>query len=337
MTQSEIEECRTSLERALEIDPKSLARDDELGSRYSFADAELPARRFQSLLAKVRPEIFDLLSRGKLAAIKKEADAFNQHIEAIRKFNPEGKTTNERDQLIRNIENAYDGAFDRIIDTISFGLSNTVDFSKVDMESRAAIQRANDETEKALDAIRKTQGEVESVLQIVREGAAEQGVAQQAHFFKAEAESFSSLAEKWRIYATLWTAGLGIAGLASIGLHEIDGLSPQNAYEAAQLISAKIIVLAAIGFGTVNAYRNYNNFQHNAIVNKHRQNALLTFKALTAAGESIESRETVLTFAAQAIYGPQDTGYNTKGSSGNVVNSVFEILPRNSTKLDDMS
>jgi hypothetical protein len=59
--------------------------------------------------------------------------------------------------------------------------------------------------------------------------------------------------------------------------------------------------------------RNFLAHVHNGIVNRHRQNALLTFKAMTEAGASPAARDIVLGQAAACIYAPQETGY-TKGA-----------------------
>jgi hypothetical protein len=61
--------------------------------------------------------------------------------------------------------------------------------------------------------------------------------------------------------------------------------------------------------------RNYLAHKHNSIVNKHRQNALLTFKAIVDAAGTEERRDVILTYAAACIFSPQETGY-TKPSTG---------------------
>ena len=76
--------------------------------------------------------------------------------------------------------------------------------------------------------------------------------------------------------------------------------------------------------------RNFLSHTHNAIVNKHRQNALLTFKSLAGAAGNNSNQDIILTQAAACIFSPQDTGYtkHTSETSSGAANAVMQNLPR---------
>ena len=76
--------------------------------------------------------------------------------------------------------------------------------------------------------------------------------------------------------------------------------------------------------------RNFLSHKHNAIVNKHRQNALLTFNALVDAAKSEDRRDVVLTYAASCIFSPQDTGYakSSGGVSAEAPLNLIQAMPR---------
>ena len=75
--------------------------------------------------------------------------------------------------------------------------------------------------------------------------------------------------------------------------------------------------------------RNYLNHKHNAIVNKHRQNALMTYRTMVDATDDPGSREAVLIQAAACIYGMENTGYAPKGEGSGVSGrSMVEIMSR---------
>jgi hypothetical protein len=76
--------------------------------------------------------------------------------------------------------------------------------------------------------------------------------------------------------------------------------------------------------------RNFLNHKHNAIVNRHRQNALMTHRALIEAAGDHGIREAIMVQAAGCIFSPQNTGYTGGGSSGENPSpkSVVELLSR---------
>jgi hypothetical protein len=79
--------------------------------------------------------------------------------------------------------------------------------------------------------------------------------------------------------------------------------------------------------------RNFLSHEHNAIVNKHRQNALMTFTALVDAAKEDDHSDIVLLHAAQCIFSPQETGYAKQdGSKGVPPFSPIEILRKAASK-----
>ena len=74
--------------------------------------------------------------------------------------------------------------------------------------------------------------------------------------------------------------------------------------------------------------KNFLSHQHNAIVNKHRQNALMTFNALVTAGISKESKDIVLMHAAACIFAPQETGYAKSEGGASASKTLVEMMPK---------
>jgi hypothetical protein len=147
--------------------------------------------------------------------------------------------------------------------------------------------------------------------------AAEQGASQQAIYFRDEAEDHDETANKW-LKTTIWTT-IVLAALASVllFLHNWSPLAPSSTYEAVQLTVAKVLLLGTVGSFAVIAARNYAANRHNAIVNRHRYNALLTYTALVDAAGHEANRDIVLQYAAHAIYFDQPTGFAKTDTSDN--------------------
>jgi hypothetical protein len=80
------------------------------------------------------------------------------------------------------------------------------------------------------------------------------------------------------------------------------------------------------------ASRNYATHKHNVVVNRHRQNALLTYRSLVEASGEAGTENIVLAHAASCIFSPQETGFsNSKGESAGS-KSVLELLTKTASK-----
>jgi len=97
-----------------------------------------------------------------------------------------------------------------------------------------------------------------------------------------------------------------------------------TAYETVQLAVSKILVFVVLSYMLYLCAKNFLSHKHNAIVNKHRQNALLTYKALVEAAGNTPNREVVLNHAAACIFGPQSTGYS--GDSGPLLPPSTQLI-----------
>ncbi|MBI3805331.1 MAG: hypothetical protein HY282_16400 [Nitrospirae bacterium] len=166
-------------------------------------------------------------------------------------------------------------------------------------------------------------------MEEVRRSAAERGVSQQAIYFQNESIEHNKQAENWQ-KATIGVAVILILYAAiSATLHKWDWIEPKDTYEGYQLGLSKILVFSVLAYLLFLSARNFLSHKHNAIVNKHRQNALLTFNALVNAAGGQAPQDVVLTYAAACIFSPQETGY-TKGSSGqaDMPTNIIQALPK---------
>jgi len=85
-------------------------------------------------------------------------------------------------------------------------------------------------------------------------------------------------------------------------------------------------VFAVLSFMLYLSARSFLSHKHNAVVNRHRQNALLTYRALADAAAADQNREVILTHAAACIFSPQPTGYSNDGGDAAKVSSVVEVF-----------
>jgi hypothetical protein len=164
------------------------------------------------------------------------------------------------------------------------------------------------------------------VLAEVRKVAAEQGVGFQATYFKSEADNHDLIAVQWRTYTIVAGAALGIFAVAAMFLHKWDVLHPADATEAVQFSLAKLGLFAVLGFALILCSKTFLAHTHNAIVNRHRQNALLTFQALVNAAKEESKKDIILTHASACMFSPQETGFTKHSAEG--TSNIIQLLTK---------
>lgn len=333
-----IDETEESLDRVQKYDVQSLSRREELGAKFAFDETIEPAKRVISLFKSLPTKTLEDFPENILQTVKQQADqTFNlfQQIQDFDETQPEA--TNLRQNLINSVENLYNSIFQNLYPLITYSMSKTVDFNRLEEDARATIQSINDQTNKTLQSLDESKESAAEILEEVRKTAAEQGVSQQAIFFSEAAKSHGVLADKWRKYTQNWFYVLVAYGLLTFVLHKIPFLAPTTLPESIQFTLSKGLIFFGILFMLILSARNFMSHRHNEVVNKHRQNALQTFRALAEAGGTSEARDVVLNHAAASIFSPQDTGYSKSASStsGNVSNSVVELIPKSSVRVSE--
>lgn len=123
---------------------------------------------------------------------------------------------------------------------------------------------------------------------------------------------------------------MGVFALVTIIAAYIPALEPHSSFQAIQLVAGKVMVFATLAYLLGVCVKNFQAHRHNEIINRHRENALKTFKALADGSRNPDNKDIVLTHASQCIFSAQDTGYTKAAAneSGSSVKSVIELLPK---------
>ena len=247
---------------------------------------------------------------NQLNQLQKQADASFNLLNSVLQFDPtQGGAHETRQSLIQQIAKSYQAAFNVLHPFIGYSLHKSADFQRLDNEARATLQKIRDDASEITENLDQHKLEAEKALEAIRTVAAEQGRYSQAIYFKDEADKNETDAETWRNRTINMAWLLGGYAVLSIFIHKISWLSPTTIFETVQLAVSKILIFAVISFVLYLSTRNFLSNKHNAVVNRHRQNALMTYKALVeAAGEKQQASEAVLVHAAACIYAPQGDG-----------------------------
>lgn len=324
-----LESARNSLERMQKFDPDSIARVDKLGPQINFADSVSAAKRLTGIYNRLSLDALDELSVGQLTQIRDCADRDFSHLDQIEKFDlKQGNPVQHRDALAQQLEGAYAPSFEQLLLFICHGVSRTADFKALEMDARSANQRMQDEFAQLRKGMEDKDKEADSMLVKIRSAAAEQGVSQQAVYFKEEANKHAANAADW-LKRVWWAAGiLVVYAVASLFLPALSWLQDMD---TVQLAVSKTLIFIVLGYALFFCAKNHAADRHNAVVNRHRQNALMTYQTLVKANKNPENADIVLTHAARFIYAPQDSGYARSGaadSGGISIESFRRVVDR---------
>ncbi|MCZ8186187.1 MAG: hypothetical protein O9308_07385 [Beijerinckiaceae bacterium] len=328
MSSAAVENCRQSVERIQLFDVLALVRKEDLG-QLSFANAVDPAKRIVDFFKIIPVDHLNELPDSQADELRRHADHVFSVFDSILNFSALHNSASDRDSLIEALKNSYDPIFNSLFHLVSFLTSRQKDFASLERDARAAAQAAKDVAEALKLDLQKSKETADQILSDIRTTASEQGVSQKAIYFKSEAITHAQEANKWKNI----TIGLSclMAGFATLSffLHKIPILSPNNVFETTQIIFGKVLIAASIGYMLALSAKNFLSHKHNEVVNKHRQNALLTFNALVDATKDDGKRDVILQNAASCIFMPQETGY-AKGGSSNDTGTVklIEIAPK---------
>lgn len=327
-----LEQTRTSIREVTEYDLEKLPRRAELGSTRAFDKAVAPARKVVGIFEKIPLQNLDELPDNELKVLKQQADAFFSLLEKIELTDSDTITAASRDNLVAQLESQHQPIFSKLYPLIAYVVIRTTDFGELETNARASVQAARTDAKVAIKEVEKLKTEADEIMSSIRATAAEQGVSQQAIYFNTEADSHQKDAKHWRTVTTWAAAILFLLAIGSFGIHKIPFLAPTSASEAVQLALSKFLLFAISGYLLVLSARNFLSHKHNAIVNRHKQNSLVTFKALAKAANQDESQNIILEQAAASIFAIPESGFTkAMGVTPTIGNSVVKLSPPTSS------
>ena len=328
------QEARASLLRVQEFDITQLPREDELGTKLNFSEVVEPAQKLVDFFKRLSETALQDFPDNVLTAIRDQANHDYTLFKQILDFEPSQQDpAAARTTLITNISNAYQPTFEALHPYISYSLHRSADFQRLDSDARSTLQAIKDEAEKTANKLGEHEAKAKAALGEILNVAAEAGVTKQAVHFKAEYDHHTKEAATWQGTTIIVATVLAVYAALSLFIHKIPALSPESTYDAVQLSISKFLIFFVMAYMLFLSAKNFLNHKHNAIVNKHRQNALMTHSALVEASGDEGVRDAVLLQAASCIFSPQSTGY-APAVEGDLSNqkTIVEILSKSVTQ-----
>jgi hypothetical protein len=186
---------------------------------------------------------------------------------------------------------------------------------------RKAIDDIQKEYDDLARKVSATDEKALGALEQAREAAGTRAVTRYVETFKVQADAHAKAARGWGV-AVLIIAVAAIAGgvlFATWGpdlLYYREGAMRLKS-AGLQIAAVKALALVVLSYLLIVSVHTHRAERHNEIVNRHRMNALATFRALSNTPDvDVPTRNAILTQATSAIFSPLPSGFLPKESHG---------------------
>jgi hypothetical protein len=324
--QKSLDRLNKTLGQLSVISPESLVRKEKLGDEINFEPGLPYFKRTLKLFKDLKNSSMDGIPYASLEELNNIGQQALSHFQQILGFTmQQNNPLNVRDQLIGQIRDSYDSFYKVITPHIAYSIRMGTDFEALESQARTTVnsmQEAYLRQNEALDNMRKESNEI---LDSMRTAAAEAGVSQHSIYFKLEAEEHAKTARYWLIANIIAGAAALALALYSVNFY-ITNLVTYSTAQSIQIGITKLIAFSILYFGLIWTSRNYRAHRHNAVINKHRQNALSTFQAFINATDDDSTKNAVLVRSTEAIFSPGVTGYLTKEPEPQGGAQILEVI-----------
>lgn len=313
------ESVHENFQMAIELDGDKLARSENFETTMRTLEyvclyeiSELRTRDERDA-SSVLPAMRDALvkARNQMQEMHAQADKAKSEVEAIVADAKGGIAASEK-----SMEESVQGA--RSLHAEARNLQSG-------MEDMAA--KAKSDIEKQQSSMTKTlQDKIDSLQGQVTDLAVSGGAAA---YFADTGKKHATASYAWLaavVVEVLLLAAYAVWGDELFPVNFREKTDIELTYAVWRTVAARVLVFTVLAYALFFSARNYAAERHNAVVNRHRQNALSTYRALVEANSTPENRDIVLAHAARCIFAPQESGYARGGGTDSGGISVFETI-----------
>ena len=317
-------QIRTLLGSVNKIDVSDqIVRTKALGEELDFSDCESMFVEFQELASVLSEVAWETLPSATQTSVLVSIRNLQQAYFAITKF-AAAEGDNTRTRLAFEFEERLNEFKERSLPYAGYLLWKE---SGVERRAKVLLQGV----EESFASVSAKKEEIEgmradfaSVLAAARVAGTEVGASKSAGTFHSAAIRYDSLARRWllgSIVSALLTIVVGI-----LVVFVWNAVNESGTAAALQAVLGRTAVLAVLSFATVTAVRMYRSNAHLAVVNRHREDALNTFRSFVEGTDTPETKNQILLAAAHAAFGQTATGLIGEKADGGNTLEVFEGL-----------
>jgi hypothetical protein len=178
---------------------------------------------------------------------------------------------------------------------------------------------ANNFGAQTADIIKK----VQEALRVAEEVSNNTAAVKEAEHFESECKAHKRASWCWLFI----TVAIMFTIIGSVIGHLIPELRLADSIdEMVRVALPRVVILTIAYFALVWAARNYAASRHNFIVNRHRSNALSTFRAFYQGSSDLAIKNAVLMQATACVFSAQTTGYLKEEAVAQEHNKIAELI-----------
>ncbi len=310
------------------LDPESFVRTKDLGTKLDFSMDREVYEDIISFTSQASDFPWEMLPKTTQASVLKRLDRLSDSYREVTEFSPttmQGRDLeHERDYAAEVLRNNIEELKQEVVPLIGYFTWRTGHAEVQRKEFETALRKSQAESRALIAALQESRDESEKIVDAMRSASREVGAGEKAETFGAAAKRYEQASRRWLI-TFLFAAVLTVVAAALLFLAWVrDGLLTDA--DILQFVLAKVVILGVLTYVTVFSVRLYRSNAHLAAVNRHRQDALVTFQAFVEGTADQETKDQVLLAAARAAFGQTPTGLvSDKGDGGNMLEVLAGI------------
>ncbi len=323
--QEMLKKVQDQLSEISSTDANTLARTSELSPDINFKEAVPYFEEMLDICKQLNQRDILRLTTQQLNDLSGSITKIAELMQEVRQFTLNQNTPGDVcKNIITKVSNSYDNIMNPFMLPLSFTATQATDYAKIEREAKGYHLTMKTEAEELSKFLKSVRSEAENALSAVKAQAAEAGVSANAQIFIEDANKHNDSAVKWlkaTIIMAIVTLLTAISTLVVAFLYV-----PPDLTSVIQYIVAKLLVLSTLSYGVFWSARNYKAQMHNQTLNKHRANALMTFRAFVEGTSDERVKDAILLQASQAAFTLRSTGFDDPEKDSQTINPVIEIL-----------
>ena len=283
----------------------------------NFKNLQPTLKMFFNISEDLRNLPINLLSIDVLHRIHEIVKELQQAIDAIKEFDIKTGTPSERQTKIsehftRNVDRLIAEACPFLV-YLAHSEGDAKKYINKLADAKSSTEQILADTEQYVEA---KKNKIDDIVIAAQEASASVGVAHFTKNFEEEATELKQKAKPWLRWAGVF-GGLTLlaAGTFLVLSFWVLSLNEGNGYEAIHWITTKLIILGTLFSATLWCAKIYKALMHQATVNQHRANSILTFQTFAHAASDVAVKDAVLMETTKTIFEHTPTGYLEKEGS----------------------
>lgn len=321
----------TILGEITEIKTDDLVRTTALGTEFDFSAGVPIFQQTITLLRQLGEANLSSWPTPKVDEVTQACIEVRDCLHAIRDFVPSHDPKQARDVLIANLETTLDNRFLLLTSAVVSSSRDDAAILRQKEEVTRIVQSVAKLHKDADRRVKETDERSAQILDQAQKTAGAVGVVTHAEHFQKEADRSQKSGRQWLIATgvlALLAAGISVWTFYRSLSEESDWIT------VAQVIFGRFSLMALAYYAAIWSSRMYRAARHNEVVNRHRVNAMRTFKTFAAAGRDNAVKDAILMRATECIFHHQSSGFSDRTpdqGAPKIVNALPTASPASGT------